>query len=156
MAPAPGPTIDLLDGVTLSQPSQYKLTGAHHGYRQATVAHNGRLNHPRFGVVLEPFQPVRDAWLSWIEPGGFVVCHIDAGPHYERWQLPITGFGSLNGERAEPGVPFRVHHDRWHHVRNDDTHPRVVLVIDRDTLASRDRTPFRVCPAGHGCRSEHQ
>lgn len=150
------PTTDLLDGVHLSEPSTFEATRAHHGYRQAIVVQSGELILNQFADILDQFAPIRSAWLSWINPGGFVVCHIDAGPHYERWQLPITGNGSLNGVRAEPGEPFQVHHDRWHHVRNDDAKPRIVVVIDRDVIRSPSKTPFRFCSNGPDCRSDHE
>lgn len=110
------------------------------------VVSGGRVVLPQFSDLLAEFQPVREAWLSWIDPGGFVVEHVDGGPHYERWQVPFTEAGTLYEDGVAvahvPGVPFVVHHDRWHAVRNDDDTPRISLVIDRDVLVSADRTPF--------------
>lgn len=138
-----------LDDLPLSQPSSIERTKAHHLYRQRTVVSAGDLVEPRFAAMLEPLQPVRTAWLSWIEPGGYVVEHIDAGPHYERWQVPISGTGRLiqNGIPVDtvPGVPHRVRHDDWHEVDNRDAaEPRVVLVVDRDILINADRSPLRL------------
>lgn len=153
--PASQTTPDL-SVVPWSLPSTFETTRAHHGYRQYTLAGGSRIKDAEWADVLEQFAPIRSAWLSRIDPGGFVVCHIDAGPHYERWQMPVTGYGSLNGVRAVPGQPFQVHHDRWHHVRNDDNGPRIVVVVDRDVIRSPDKTPFRFCSNGPDCRSDHE
>lgn len=134
--------LDLV-GDRWSEPSTFEATQAHHGYRQVTVVHRGELLVDGLGWLVGPFTPVWDAWLSWIGPGGFVVRHKDAGPYRERWQLPITAAGCLNGVRAEVGVPFRVHHHDWHEVRNDDPVPRVVLVIDRDVMTGHPCAPFQ-------------
>ena len=135
------------DDLPWSLPSTFEATKAHHGYRQVVVVSMGRLVLPQFADILAGFTPVREAWLSWIDPGGFVVEHIDGGPHYERWQIPFTEAGTLYEDGVavahEVGVPFVVHHDRWHAVRNDDpTEPRISLVIDRDVIVSPARTPF--------------
>ena len=119
-----------------SLPSRFAETGVHHGYRQITVALAGRIEVPAFAALLAPFDPVRGAWLSMLEPGGFIAEHIDAGPYFERWQLPFTAAGHLYQDGApvahEVGVPFPVRHFEWHQVRNDAAAPRVALVIDRD------------------------
>lgn len=130
-----------------SLPSTFEATKAHHGYRRVVVASAGELLLPQFDSILAPFTTVRDSWLSWIDPGGFIVEHIDAGPHFERWQIPFTESGQLiqDGQPVAHavGVPFRVHHDRWHSVRNDGGVPRISLVIDRDVIVSPARTPLR-------------
>lgn len=97
-----------------------------------------------FRFVLDEFAPIRDAWLSWIDPGGFIVPHIDKGPHYERWQVPVATAGVMNGVAAIDGVPFRVRQWERHQVRNDDPRPRVHLVIDRDVVANPARNPFTI------------
>lgn len=125
-----------------SHPSTIEATGAHHGYRQLSLVVDSRPTFPGLGWLLEPFQPVWAAWLSCIEPGGYVVPHIDAGPYRERWQVPITAAGTLNGQHHEVGVPFRVHHHDWHEVANDDPTPRVALVVDRDVLLGIPSQPF--------------
>jgi hypothetical protein len=120
-----------------SLPSSFEATGAHHGYRRVVLAHLGP-----FRFVLDEYTPVHDAWLSWIDPGGYIVRHRDAGPYFERWQLPFTSAGSLNGVRPVPGVAFRVHQFDWHEVRNDGPGPRVSLVIDRDVPLPVASQPF--------------
>lgn len=134
------------DDLPWSLPSTFEQTQAHHGYRQVVVVSMGRFVLPRFADILAGFAPVREAWLSWIAPGGFIVEHIDGGPHYERWQIPFTAAGTLyqNGAPVphEVGVPFRVTHHDWHHVDNPGDEPRISLVIDRDVIVSPARTPF--------------
>lgn len=133
----------VLDLVSWSLPSTFEESRVHHGYRQQTVVHQGQLVVDGLGWLVDPFAPVWSARLSCIDPGGFIVRHIDAGPYRERWQVPITDAGALNGVRAEVGVPFRVFHHEWHEVRNDDLVPRVVLVVDRDVMTGAPMAPFQ-------------
>jgi hypothetical protein len=98
-----------------------------------------------FAPVLALFEPIRDAWLSWIDPGGFIVRHRDAGPYYDRWQVPIRTAGWMQQETAEAaqdGRPFRVRHWLPHSVANPSTEPRIHLVIDRDVVANPSRDAF--------------
>lgn len=143
------PTTPDFDGLPLSRQSTFEQTGVHHGYRRCSVVSNGQLREPRFADLLAPLGPVRTAWLSWIEPGGFIVEHIDAGPHFERWQIPLSEAGVLLQDGVpvvhEVGVPFRVRHDRWHSVDNrTGDAPRVSLVVDRDMPVNLERTPLRI------------
>lgn len=139
---------DLLASVAdeWSLPSTFAETQAHHGYRRVVVVSGGNLVRPQFAALLAELQPVREAWLSLIEPGGFIVEHIDPGPRYERWQVPFTEAGTLyeDGRTVphEVGVPFIVHHDRWHSVTNNTDQPRISLVVDRDILVSPERSEF--------------
>lgn len=143
------PLSDLLASLVgaWSLPSSFEQNGAHHGYRQVLVVDHGRLILPQFADIIAGFAPVWSAWMSWLDPGGYVVEHIDAGPHYERWQVPFTTAGTLYHDADavphEVGVPFRVLHHLWHSVRNDTDEPRISLVIDRDVLVSPTATPFR-------------
>jgi hypothetical protein len=131
-----------------SLPSRFAETGAHQGYSQITVALAGRIELPQFAPWLASFAPVRRAWLSRLDPGGYIVEHIDAGPHHERWQIPLTEHGALSaGGVPAPvvvGVPYRVRHDWWHSVANDSTGARVALVIDRDVMVQPSASPLRL------------
>lgn len=123
-----------------SLPSSYRATGAHHGYRRVTVD-----GLEPFRFVLDGFAPVHNAWLSWIDPGGFIVAHVDAGPYRERWQVPIIP-GDISGDLCVAGVPFRVAHWEPHWVCNrHGDRPRVHLVIDRDVIVDPAPAPFRIC-----------
>lgn len=130
-----------LVGVKWSKPSQLSQNGAHHGYRQSK-----HLDGLQF--VLDRFAPIHSAWLSWIDPGGFVLPHHDAGPYRERWQIPIRPAGEFleDGERLwqVAGVPFRVRQWLPHQVTNYTTEPRVHLVLDRDVVVKTDPAPFQV------------
>jgi hypothetical protein len=124
--------LEAVDGLW-SLPSQAELVGGvHDGYRQVTCATHGTIT--RLDWLLEPFAPVWDAWLSWIEPGGWIAPHRDAGPHRERWQLPISPTGEA----------FRVEHWAPHAVWNDTPRPRVHLVVDRDVIVSDYPTRFEL------------
>lgn len=131
-----------------SLPSTFSATGVHEGYSRVVVAHGGEIVLPQFTDTLQQFAPVRESWLSRIDPGGFIVPHIDAGPHYERWQIPFTDAGTLShGAKSvlhRVGVPFRVMHDRWHSVSNTSSKPRISLVIDRDLIVSKAATPLQI------------
>ena len=124
---------DLLELVEarLSAPAQ--STDITAGYRQWTVAQGGTICVAEFADLLAPYAPVWDAWVSWIEPGGYVAPHVDAGPYRERWQVPLTG---------EPA--FLVEHWQPHQVCNSSGVPRVHLVIDRDVIVDPSPARFRL------------
>ena len=127
-----------------SLPSTFAQTQVHHGYRRVVLLD---IAEP-FRFVLDRFQPIKDAWLSWIDPGGFIVAHRDAGPYYDRWQVPISTAGvteQATAEEATNGVPFRVEHWRPHSVWNRTDRPRIHLVIDRAVIVNPARDPFRLC-----------
>ena len=120
----------------LSEPAVHEVHG---GYRQS------KRIEP-FGWVLMDYAPVKTAWLSWIEPGGYVKPHRDAAPWYERWQIPVITAGrmTINGVDVDqqPGVPFQVEHWLTHEVVNDTDHPRVHLVLDRKIIAHEGTAGF--------------
>lgn len=128
-----------------SLPSTLAGTGVHHGYRRVVLT--GDAAAP-WRSVLARFAPVRDAWLSWIDPGGFILEHTDRGPFYERWQLPIATAGTMTQDgltgAAEDGVPFRVAHWSPHSVENPSDRPRVHLIVDRDVLVDPSTSPLVV------------
>lgn len=99
-----------------------------------------------FGFVLDAFAPVWGAWLSWINPGGFVAPHRDAGPWRERWQVPIQAAGLFDTDRPTDGVVFPVQHWREHSVWNDTDRPRIHLVLDRAVFLDRPPEPFALFP----------
>lgn len=121
-----------------SLPSSYAETGVHHRYRQLPLCRGGvRLPEASsFAHVLDDFKPVHAAFLSLTEPGGFIAPHVDAGPYWERWHVPIIAAGEWQeGGRVvipRAGVPFRVRHFHPHAVWNDTDVARVHLVIDVD------------------------
>lgn len=131
-----------------SKPSELGQNGVHEGYRSLSLVGGGKRSPQAelFGFVLDEFEPVHTAWLSWIDPGGYIKPHTDAGPWRERWQIPIhaAGWFDQNGERfqAVDGKPFQVCHWEPHSLGNDTNHPRIHLVLDRDILIDRPSTPF--------------
>jgi hypothetical protein len=145
MAPQPSrlPSPD-----TLSEPSRLVDNGVHDGYRQAIVITGGVTRRHDWDDLIAPLAPIRECWISWLEPGGYILEHHDAGPYWERWQIPLTEAGQLiqDGEPVahEVGVPFQVYQDRWHSVRNASDTSRVSLVIDRDIPSGAPSAPFRV------------
>ena len=131
-----------------SLPSDIATTKVHHLYRQVHIVGAEVVRFPAFRPILEPFGPVWDAWLSMVLPGGFILEHCDAGPYWERWQVPFTTEGTLYqlGEPVahEVGVPFRVTQYEWHSVANDDDSPRISLVINRRVRLDVPNSPLRV------------
>lgn len=131
-----------------SQPSTYKATGAHHGYRRIVLVDHGRRLDAAgpWGFVLDKFDPVHTAWLSLIDSGGFIRLHRDKGPYQERWQVPIQTAGTFthNGQTFAPtvGAAFQVRHWEPHAVDNPTTRARVHLVIDRDIWLDHPAEPF--------------
>ena len=131
-------------GDAWSQPSTFAVTKVHEGYRSLSVVIGGNLQPVAagFGFVIDHFAPVWSAFLAWIEPGGFVRKHRDAGPYRERWHVPIVTAGLTTGIPGEVGVPFQVHHWEWHDVDNPTDHPRIHLIVDRVAIANPAKTPW--------------
>lgn len=141
---------DVLDAVEgrWSLASNIEATKVHHGYRQVTVVHMGHLDLPELGWLVEPFAPVWSAWLSWLDVGGYILPHVDAGPYRERWQVPVTRCGVFTDNAGSfgptVGEPFRVHQYLPHSVTSPGPLPRVSAVIDRDVLLDVPNAPFRL------------
>lgn len=137
-----------------SLPSAYAETRVHHGYRRVVLVSAGRPQdhaHP-FGFVFDHLGPVREAWLSWIEPGGFIAPHRDAGPWRERWQVPVCAAGQWHTADVytpTAGHAFQVEHWARHAVVNPTGFPRIHIVIDRDVWIDRPPQPFTVYPIPH-------
>jgi len=151
----PGLLLTALAGVpptAWSQPSSYTETGVHHGYRRVVlVSACRRQEHAElFDFVWDVLDPVRDAWLSWIDPGGFVIPHRDPGPWLQRWQVPIAAAGQWRSPddtfTPRPGVAFPVEHWLPHAVVNRGDTPRIHIVADRDVRLNVPPQPFETCP----------
>lgn len=131
--------------------STYRDTGVHHGYRRVVLVSAGHWQTyaDLFGFVFDAMSPVRDVTLSRLDdPGGFIAPHRDAGPWFERWQVPLVASGDWHGQdvRAEVGVAFPVQHWEPHAVTNRGPGPRIHLVIDRNIAVARDPLPFETFP----------
>lgn len=131
-----------------SLPSQYETNGVHHGYQRIVLIQATRWwpTADPFRFALEQYSPIREAFISRLLPGGFIIPHRDAAPWYERWQIPIHAAGRFDDMRPTDGVPFRVTHWQPHFVANDTDRPRVHLVIDRDIELDLPPEPFQTFP----------
>lgn len=132
-----------------SLPSDITGNGVHHGYRRLVLVGAG-VREPAaaaFGFVLDAFDPVHTSWISWIDPGGYIRRHRDAGPWRERWQVPIVAAGEFHADestRPADGVAFRVEHWKGHSVTNDTDRPRIHLIVDRDVWVDLPPLPFEL------------
>jgi hypothetical protein len=133
-----------------SLPSTFAQTGTQHGYRRLQLVDHGYFlaDAAPFAFVFDEFAPIHISWISWIDPGGFIVPHHDRGPYYERWHVPIysAGWTEQYDERMEPedGVPLRVKHWLKHEVSNPSDRPRVHLIIDRAVRVDVPTQPFKI------------
>lgn len=147
----PGVLRDCLASVppgSWSLPSTYEGTGVHHGYRRVVLVEAGQQRPAAvaFAPVLARFTPVRGAWLSWIDPGGFIAPHRDGAPWFERWQVPVQASGLFDDHRPTDGQPFLVQQWLPHAVWNDGDQPRIHVVIDRDLPVVAPPEPFAKFP----------
>jgi hypothetical protein len=125
-------------------PSSYALTGVHHGYR---VSRRREEVARLFGWVLAGLEPVHQAWLAQLDPGGFIAPHRDAGPWLERWHVPIVSAGEWgDGYEPQPGVAFPVAHWEPHSVWNPTDAARIHIIIDRRIPIDRPPTPLELFP----------
>jgi hypothetical protein len=140
--------LGLIPPAAWSLPSHYRDTRVHHGYRRVPLISDGyRHRHAEhFAVVLEAFEPVVGAWLSALDPGGFITPHRDAGPWWQRWHVPIEVAGRVTFGGVTfvptPGRPFPAAHWEPHWLINDTARWRVSLVIDRRHAVDRPLGPF--------------
>jgi hypothetical protein len=136
--------LSLIPDGAWGQMSTLEQSGTHDGYRVCSLVQPGR-EQPcvaPFRYVLAQFAPVYQAWLSWLEPGGYILPHVDAGPYYERWQVPIHA-GTLNDQQHAPGECFPVAHWEPHSVTNRTDFPRIHLVVDRDVIVDASPVLFQ-------------
>ena len=128
----------MLDTIAWSQPSTYSEgTGVHHGYSTARVSESEALDRSGGRVAFS-------GWYAKLDPGGFIVPHIDKGPWRERWHYPISGQGSVwqdwdnNGSATlrhivsvgEVFGAYRMNHHKPHAVFNQFDQPRIVLIVE--------------------------
>jgi hypothetical protein len=120
--------------------SRIEESGVTHGYQSVALWLNGTGytdDGEHFKWLLEGFQPLRDARITRLVPGGYIKTHIDNGPYYERWQIPIHVQGVFweDNEVVEqiPGIPWTVHHHLAHSVNvpENEERARLVILIDR-------------------------
>lgn len=112
--------------ISWSQPSTLEATGVHHLYRTAP----GTIDDLADMVSLVDVSKV---WFGMLEPGGFIVPHVDASPWFRRFHYPIEPAGYVwhNGETLEsPSEPFEVVHYEPHAVWNPTNKRRVHMIVE--------------------------
>jgi hypothetical protein len=118
-------------------------TGVHHGYRTAPADLQDLsvmdAIPPKYSEgIYSGFGPskVRKLWWGMLEPGGFILPHIDKGPYHVRWHYPVepAGFVWQNDLVTEPTEPFPITHWEPHAVWNPTNKRRIHLLVELDEL----------------------
>ena len=113
-----------------TDPSQYDIHGVAHGRSTARLP---KVPPDLLTQYVDP--PIHNAWFAKLDPGGFVIPHIDGGVYRERWHIPLqpAGFFWEDGRTWEiTHEPFQVRHWLPHAVWNPTDRPRIHLMIERD------------------------
>ncbi len=152
----------MLDTIAWSNPSVYSEgTGVHHGYSTAPAhipAELVRLSDHLTGFEVSNSEMAK-AWYAKLDPGGFIIPHIDQGPWVERWHYPIIGQGSVWQDWDNNGtvtlrhiVPigelfggYRMNHHQPHAVWNPHDEPRIVLIVEYDNPVDQPTTDLILC-----------
>ncbi len=145
----------MLNTIAWSQPSTYSEgTGVHHGY--ATAKANGDTQvdiRPVSGAV----RAISNGWYAKLDPGGFIIPHVDQGPWVERWHYPISGRGEVWQAWEEGPLgdwyyvmnsvegPYRMNHHKPHAVWNPYDEPRIVLIVEYDNPVDQPTTDLILC-----------
>lgn len=135
-----------------SQPSVYDGPAGrvHHGYSTAKADPLASPNN----IFASGAEPV-NAWYAKLEPGGFIVPHVDQGPWLERWHYPISGVGYVWQDWDDDGEtyrmhrytnPYRMNHHRPHAVWNPYDEPRVILIVEYDNPIDQPTTDLIIGP----------
>ncbi len=97
------------------------------------------------------------AWYAKLDPGGFIVPHVDEGPWMERWHYPISGQGSVWQDWNDDGTlrhmvsvdglfgPYRMNHHKPHAVWNPYDEPRIILIVEYDNPVNQPTTDLILC-----------
>ena len=91
------------------------------------------------------------AWWTRLDPGGFIVPHIDQGPWQERWHFPSSGAGYIWQESDEDGAlyprhsSYAVKHWQPHAVWNPFDEPRVILIVEYDLPIDHPSSDLVIC-----------
>lgn len=104
------------------------------GYSQASHLRSTKPTTNDIALQYGAEPPILRAFYAKIDPGGFIIPHIDASPWHERWHYPIQTGGHFwqDGVHFSPTEPFIVKHWLPHAVYNNSDKPRVHLIVDRD------------------------
>ncbi len=138
---------DTLD-LAWSQPSTYSEgTGVHHGYSTAKADPLASPNN----IFASGAEPIT-AWYAKLDPGGFIIPHVDQGPWVERWHYPISGKGRVWQESSAQSQlaiqyinPYRMNHHKPHAVWNPSDEPRIVLIVEYDNPVEQPTTDLILC-----------
>ncbi len=149
------------DSVVWSKPSTYSEgTGVHHGYSTAPAPQEALpypdRPYPHDGSGQPGYRLIRVAkfWYAKLDPGGFIVPHIDQGPWRERWHYPISGQGHV-WQAWDDGIDrrtrlatfelYRMNHHKPHAVWNTFDYPRIILIVEYDNPVAQPTTDLILC-----------
>lgn len=148
----------MLDTIAWSNPSTYGTgTGVHHGYATAPGDVPGPDEITYYAV--QDIGNAKNAWYAKLDPGGFIVPHVDQGPWVERWHYPISGQGSVWQDWDDNGTAtlrhivsvgelmgaYRMNHHKPHAVYNPFTEPRIILIVEYDNPIDQPTTDLIIC-----------
>ncbi len=138
------------DSVVWSKPSTYSEgTGVHHGYSTAKADARSE-----WSVDIAARGEVSSVWYAKLDPGGFIVPHVDQGPWVERWHYPISGQGYVWQEwefnsptlvSPSQTIPYRMNHHKPHAVWNPYDEPRIILIVEYDNPVDQPTTDLILC-----------
>ncbi len=138
-----------------SLPSTLEATTVHHGYATAKASADDYLQTV-FPDERPNYDPFVRAWYAKLDPGGFILPHIDQGPWIERWHYPIQPAGYVwqegEGVIESPLDMFPVKHWEPHAVWNPHHIARIHLIIEYDNEVdepTRDLEVFDPLPEMH-------
>ncbi len=141
--------------VDWSKPSTYtEGTGVHHGYSTAKADPLASPNN----IYASGAEPIT-AWYAKLDPGGFIVPHIDQGPWVERWHYPISGDGTVWQDWNDDGSAalrhivsvgeifgaYRMNHHKPHAVYNPFDQSRIILIVEYDNPVDQPTTDLILC-----------
>ena len=148
------------DTVAWSKPSTYSEgTGVHHGYATAPAPEEALPYPDQGGQPGYRLARVSKLWYAKLNPGGFIVPHVDQGPWMERWHYPISGQGSVwqewdgNGSATLRHIvsvgellgAYRMNHHKPHAVYNRFDEPRIILIVEYDNPVDQPTTDLIIC-----------
>lgn len=125
--------MNTLTEIRWSNASTFEATGVHAGYRTAPGTTRDLEHVAPYSLEVPTIHRI---WWGMLEPGGYIVPHIDKGPWKTRWHYPVEPAGYVwqesTGVLESPELPFPIRHWEPHAVWNPGPNRRVHLIVEFD------------------------